>query len=90
MAATRFNGPFKKAVIAAGLDPSRVVVHTLRHTALTRFAEVEQNPKTFMRFSGHRSLAAAMRYIHPSREHILSRLDQMEAEQNKVVKLQSA
>lgn len=49
-------------------------------TAFTRFAAVTHgDPATMKRYSGHLSLQALMRYIHPSDEHVDSVLDRIGA-----------
>lgn len=74
----QMSGAFTRCVEAAGLDPSLVTPHTMRHTALTRFAAVTNgDPATVKRYSGHLSLQALMRYIHPSDEHVDSALDRI-------------
>jgi integrase len=76
----QMNGAFTRCVKAAGLDPSKVSPHTMRHTALTRFAAVTHgDPATVKRYSGHLSLQALMRYIHPSDEHVDSALERVRA-----------
>ncbi len=87
----------RRCVIRAQLDPTKVIPHTLRHTAITRFANTEPRPtiKTLMAFSGHRSLQAAMRYLHATDQDVNAVLDRMEhahsdsvgREQNKVLPL---
>ena len=76
----QMNGAFTRCVEVAGLDPSKVSPHTMRHTALTRFAAVTHgDPATVKRYSGHLSLQALMRYIHPSDEHVDSALERVRA-----------
>jgi integrase len=71
---------FTRCAKAAGLDPSLVTPHTMRHTALTRFAAVTHgDPATVKLYSGHLSLQALMRYIHPSDEYVDRALDRIGA-----------
>ena len=89
------NEPFLRCVKAAGLDPTRVTPHTLRHTAITRFSRGEQRPKAMQKFSGHKSLAALNRYLHPSDEEVNEAMDKMQErgtgkERSKVVKLRKS
>ena len=63
----------------AGLDPSRVVPHTMRHTAITRVAEAAHGDiATLQKFSGHKSIQMVMRYVHPEDRLIDEALDRME------------
>ncbi len=70
---------FERCVKAAGLDPARVSPHTLRHTAITRFANTEPRPTLPMvrAFSGHKSLKALSRYLHATDKDINNALDSM-------------
>lgn len=56
---------FVDALRWAGLAGTGVVLHTLRHTAVTRLAEVIDNPLRVAEFVGHRSLQTTKRYYHP-------------------------
>jgi integrase len=62
--------PFIKAVREAGLDPSLVVRHTLRHTAITHLVQAGIDLPTVKRISGHKTLAMVERYAHQNGEHI--------------------
>lgn len=44
------------------------VVHSLRHTMLTRLGEVGADAFTIMRIAGHSSITISARYVHPSFE----------------------
>jgi integrase len=68
---------FRRAAIAAGLDPERVSPHTLRHTAITRLASQNVDFKTLQAFSGHLSIQALARYMHPVDQKIDDALDAM-------------
>ena len=71
--------PFARCVERAGLDPSVVVPHTMRHTAITRLAEIGADVKTIQEFSGHESLEMVLRYAHAQGRAVdraLDRLDQ--------------
>ncbi|MCZ6469771.1 MAG: site-specific integrase, partial [Gammaproteobacteria bacterium] len=70
--------PWKRVVLAAGLDPSQVVRHTLRHTAITHLVQAGVDLPTVKRISGHKTLAMVERYSHQNGEHIkaaMSKLD---------------
>ena len=71
--------PFRRVVLAAGLDPKQVCRHTLRHTAITHLVQLGVDLPTVQRFSGHRSLHMIFRYSHQSKEHIHWALDQLDA-----------
>ena len=70
---------FRRCVERAGLDAEKVIPHTLRHTAHTRFAHLPNvNLKTQKAFTGHKSDKAALRYIHAQDEVIDRALELME------------
>jgi integrase len=59
---------FKAALKDAGIDPTGVVIHTLRHTALSRMMDAGLDVRTIMEVSGHRSLGMLERYTHPTEQ----------------------
>ncbi len=69
---------FTRCVERAGMDPNVVSPHTMRHTAITRFAETGADIKTIQEFSGHESLAMVLRYAHAQDRAIDSALDRLE------------
>lgn len=70
---------FRRTVAAAGLDTTRVTPHTMRHTAATRFSDaVGGDIKTLQRYTGHLSLTAAMRYIHPAEARVDEALERID------------
>jgi integrase len=71
--------PFTRIVLAAGLDPSRVVRHTLRHTAITQLVKSAVDLPTVKRISGHKTLARVERYSHANGSHIESAMDKLES-----------
>lgn len=75
---------FRRAVIAAGLDPDRVLRHTLRHTAITHMVQALVNLPTVAVFSGHKTLAMVQRYAHANTAHVHTSLDKLEARLKKV------
>ncbi len=75
---------FRRAVIAAGLDPEEVVRHTLRHTAITHLVQAGVDLPTVMRISGHKTLIMVGRYAHQSGSHIQIALDKLEESYKKV------
>ncbi|BBL75744.1 tyrosine-type recombinase/integrase [Methylomagnum ishizawai] len=71
--------PFCRVVAAAGLDPTQVVRHTLRHTAITHLVQAGVDLPTVKRISGHKTLAMVERYSHQNGEHIQSAMDKLES-----------
>ena len=69
--------PWKRAVIAAGLDPTQVVRHTLRHTAITHLVQAGVDLPTVKRISGHKTLAMVERYSHQNGDHINAAMDKL-------------
>ena len=47
---------FRRAVIAAKLDPARVTPHTMRHTAITNLVKAGVDLPTIQKISGHKTL----------------------------------
>ena len=64
------NRPFRRAVIAAGLDPKLVTPHVMRHTAITALVKAGVDLPTIQRISGHKTLAMVLRYTHVHGVHI--------------------
>ena len=46
--------------------PHDFVIHSLRHTLLTRLGEAGADAFTIMRISGHSIVTVSQRYVHPS------------------------
>ena len=59
---------FKAACRDAGIRDRGVVIHSLRHTALSRMAEAGIDLRTIMEVSGHSSLSMLERYTHPTEQ----------------------
>ena len=76
--------PFRRVVVAAGLDPDQVVRHTLRHTAITHLVQAGVDLPTVKRISGHKTLAMVERYAHANGEHIQQAMDKLEERLNAV------
>jgi len=64
---TSINHLHDKIRTSLGL-PRDFVIHSLRHTMLTRLGESGVDAFTIMRIAGHRSITVSQRYIHPSPE----------------------
>ena len=69
---------FTRCVERAGMDPKLVIPHVMRHTAITRLAEVGADIKTIQEFSGHESLEMVLRYAHAQDRAIDRALDRLE------------
>lgn len=70
--------PFRKAAAAAGLDPTQVVRHTLRHTAVSHLVQSGVDLPTVKRISGHKTLQMVERYAHQNGEHIQAAMDKLQ------------
>lgn len=66
----KMSEPFRRAVEKAGLDPSLVTPHTMRHTAITNLVQAGVDLPTVQRISGHKTLAMVLRYSHVHGQHI--------------------
>ena len=83
---TNIRKPFRRVVKVAGLDPDKVVRHTLRHTAITHLVQAGVDLPTVKRISGHKTMVMVERYSHANGEHIqaaMSKLDQRYRPQEK-------
>jgi integrase len=70
---------FMRVVEAAGLDPTQVVRHTLRHTAITHLVQAGVDLPTVKRISGHKTLAMVERYAHQNGAHIEGAMDRLQS-----------
>ena len=75
---TSIEKPFRRVVAAAGLDPQRIVRHTLRHTAISHLVQQGIDLPTVATISGHRSLQMVSRYSHQNTAHIQASLKKLE------------
>ncbi len=66
----RMDKPFRRAVIAAGLDAKHVTPHVMRHTAITNLVKAGVDLPTIQKISGHKTLAMVLRYAHVHGSHI--------------------
>ena len=71
------NKPFRRVVIAAGLNVNEVVRHTLRHTAITHLVQAGVDLPTVKRISGHKTLQMVERYSHQNGSHIQAAMDKL-------------
>ena len=69
--------PFRRCVLAAGLDVTQVVRHTLRHTAITHLVQAGVDLPTVKRISGHKNLSMVERYSHQNGAHIQAAMDKL-------------
>src|SRR5271157_1880695 len=56
-----------RAIVGLGKD---FVIHSLRHTMLTRLGESGVDAFTIMKIAGHSSITVSQRYVHPSPEAV--------------------
>lgn len=75
---TSVRKAFMRAVLAAGLDPRKVVRHTLRHTAITHLVQGGVDLPTVKRISGHKTMLMVERYAHQSAPHIAGAMDRLD------------
>ena len=54
------------------------VVHSLRHTMLTRLGEAGADAFTIMRIAGHASVTTSQRYVHPTPEGLERAFERLE------------
>ncbi|MEP0068934.1 site-specific integrase [Pyruvatibacter sp.] len=69
---------FKRCVQSAGLDPKQIVIHTLRHTAITHLVQAGVDLPTVKRISGHKTMIMVERYAHQSGAHIAAAMDKLD------------
>ena len=70
--------PFARCVVKAKLNPKFVVPHSMRHTAITRYAATGADLKSIQEFGGHLSIQMVLRYAHALDTAINDALDRME------------
>jgi len=54
------------------------VLHSLRHSMLTRLGESGADAFTIMRVAGHSTVVVSQRYIHPSPESVVRAFERLE------------
>lgn len=64
---SRIRGQHNRVRNALGL-PKDFVLHSLRHTFLTRLGEAGVDAFTIMRIAGHSTITVSQKYVHPSSE----------------------
>ncbi len=70
--------PFRRVAAAAGLDPTQVVRHTLRHTAITHLVQSGVDLPTVKRIAGHSDIKITEKYAHQNSAHIQAAMDKLE------------
>jgi integrase len=58
--------------------PADFVVHSLRHTMLTRLGMLGVDAFTIMKIAGHSSITISQRYVHPSPESVERAFEKLE------------
>lgn len=58
--------------------PADFVIHSLRHTMLTRLGEAGVDAFTIMKIAGHSSVTVSQKYIHPSPEALERAFERLE------------
>lgn len=61
---------FKRTVERAGLSPSRITPHVMRHSAITNLVRAGVDLPTIQKISGHKTLAMVLRYTHVHGPHL--------------------
>jgi integrase len=59
--------------------PKDFVLHSLRHTMLTRLGETGADAFTIMRIAGHSSITVSQKYVHPTPETLELAFERLEA-----------
>ena len=54
------------------------VLHSFRHTMLTRLGECRADAFTIMRIAGHSSVTVSQRYVHPTPETLERAFDRLD------------
>ena len=67
----------------------KFVLHSLRHTALTRMGEAGADAFTIMKIAGHSSVTVSQRYVHPTGETVQLVFDRMETLHSKALEASS-
>jgi integrase len=69
--------PFKRVVLAAGLDPKKVTPHILRHTVISHLMQAGVDLSTTKRVTGHRSDSMVLRYGHQNDAHVQAAMNKL-------------
>lgn len=79
---TSIRKAFRAAVIAAGLDPAKVVRHTMRHTVVSWLIQAGVDIHTVMDITGHKTQEMVLRYSHRDGQHIQTAMDKLQGAMN--------
>ena len=69
---------FRRAVTRAGMDPDKILRHTLRHTAITHLVQAGVDLPTVQKISGHKTMSMVARYAHANGAHIDAAMNKLE------------
>lgn len=69
--------------------PEEFVLHSLRHTCLTRLGEAGADAFTIMKLAGHSSVTVSQRYVHPTPESVELPFDRLETLNRKALERSS-
>jgi site-specific recombinase XerD len=75
--ATSLNHLHAKVRAKLGL-PADCVLHSMRHSFLTRLGEQGVDAFTIMKIAGHASITTSQRYVHPSNDAMERALERLE------------
>lgn len=83
------HGDVKALLKAKGVLtlPKDAVVHSLRHTMLSRLGEAGADAFSIMRIAGHSSVVVSQRYVHPSPESLERAFERLEEMNRRAVGL---
>ncbi len=75
------HAQFRRLLGSVGLlgFDSEFVIHSLRHTMLTRLGESGADAFSIMRIASHSSVTVSQRYVHPSPESLERAFERMDA-----------
>jgi integrase len=94
-----FCGRLGKPILVTSLDhqhsrvreslklPADFVVHSLRHTMLTRLGLLGVDAFTIMKIAGHSSITVSQRYVHPSPESVERAFEKLEESRQGVARI---
>ncbi len=69
---------FRRSVVRAGMNPDKVLRHTLRHTAITHLVQAGVDLPTVQKISGHKTMSMVARYAHANGAHIDAAMNKLE------------
>lgn len=69
---------FRRSVVRAGMNPDKVLRHTLRHTAITHLVQAGVDLPTVQKISGHKTMSMVARYAHANGAHIDAAMSKLE------------